>query len=127
MTSGAVLGTLVRRGLEVVAHYAPLRVLFLDLDVALVDHVEHRSNVVYAELVEAQVSEMRLQVDADTALVAGRPTALQTLASRQPGVEPLRHGDLGVQGLPCLEAAAALCVVRCAAPSHTPDFQRPSV
>lgn len=64
------------------------------------------------EPVEAQVAEMRLQVNADVALVASRPTTPQTLATRQPGVEPLRYGYLGLQGLPGLEATAGLVVVR---------------
>ncbi|WP_437113182.1 hypothetical protein [Streptomyces griseoviridis] len=112
LATGPVLRTLPWRHLEFVANRAPLGVLLLDLDVALVDRVEHRVDVVHAELVQPQVAQMRLEVDADIALVARRPASTQAFASGKPGIEPLGNVGLGVEGLPGLEAATRLVVVR---------------
>jgi len=62
-----------------------------------VDRLEHGVDVVGVELVEPQVTEVRFEVEADVAGVAGAGAEPQVLASVQPAVEPRADGEAAVE------------------------------
>ncbi|MFJ2816083.1 hypothetical protein [Streptomyces sp. NPDC087294] len=65
-----------------------------------------------AEFAARLAPQVRLEVDADIALVARRTATAQTFPPRQPGIEPLPNGGLGVERLTRLEPTTGLVVVR---------------